>query len=94
MRKRDVVAPVAVGWTVAFLFCTPRGDRIMRRLDRIIFPPWVTGEQKSSRPPAAPLPPILAKDCTGPHQCNGDQRRYCRESCTMCSGWDVRPCLG
>jgi hypothetical protein len=32
-------------------------------------------------------------ECTGPHQCRyGAVTSYCKESCTACSGDNVRPC--
>lgn len=31
--------------------------------------------------------------CTGPHYCRGYLLQHCRESCSMCSGSAVRPCV-
>lgn len=52
-RWRDLagLAAAAVGtYAVVLLFDTPRGDRILDRVDRVLFPPWLTGEPPRPRP--------------------------------------------
>lgn len=42
MRKRDAAAALGGIWGMVFLLYTPRGERIMRRVDRALFPDWLT----------------------------------------------------
>jgi hypothetical protein len=39
------IATVAAGaYALVWLFETPRGDRLLQRADRALFPRWVTGD--------------------------------------------------
>lgn len=44
-----VAAGLAAVWGMVFLHYTPRGERALRRIDRFLYPPRLTGEQRTDR---------------------------------------------
>lgn len=44
-RQREIKTMAALGggtWLLVFLYMTPRGDRILGRVGRTLFPDWLT----------------------------------------------------
>lgn len=38
---RTLGVPVAAAWLLTFLFHTPRGEQLLERIARVLFPDWL-----------------------------------------------------